>query len=424
MSTIPLVKPPPIPNKYDIIPIHASDIANFLRCRRYWEWSSPSKLNLRRRVDINGVNMPLWFGTGIHYALEKYYDPFLSRDPVETFETWYHVQWEGGTVTEDWLERTYDNHPEPYGLQVDIKHHPSGSEFWDNQQNLWTVRGLRDIHPDPNPDEFQKHKELGIGMLNFYKEYAAKNDDFVVVAAESTFSIPLGFEAIDTREESPNYGQMIEVHCRGKRDAVTYYPMLERFGIMDHKTAATMEEEYFTKLENDPQVGTYMWASQMEAQLHDLPYKRIDRCLYNVLRKAYPQPPTILKDGISPSINRKDECTTAELFANYIHKAGIREIYQADVKMQAYYNWLVDRGDRLFVERKDIMRSETQLRTEGEYITAIAKEMLNPNVATYPTRTSSYSCTRCQFRIPCLLKDQGGGYIEILSDGYEENKGR
>lgn len=415
MASIPIITPPPIPNKYDIIPIHASDVASFLRCRRYWDWSSPARLNLRRRVDINGVNPNLWFGTGIHYALEMYYNPYLQRDPVEAWLEWYHLQWEGGIVTENWLELTYDAHPEYIGEPV--------GEDNDNVV-LYKIRGLRDIHPNPDPEEFEGYKQLGVGMLNFYKEYAAKNDNFVVIAAESTFSIPLGFERVDTREESPNYGKLVEVHARGKRDAIIYYPHLERFGIMDHKTAATMEEEYFVKLENDPQVSTYMWASQMEAILHDLPYTRIDRCLYNVLRKAYPKPPTILKDGISPSVNRKDECTTAELFAEYIKSAGIQELYEADSKWQAYYNWLVERGDKLFVERRDVLRNKQQLEAQDRHIKAIANEMLRPDVAIYPTPSSSYSCTRCQFRVPCLLADSGGAYIETLSDSYEENKGR
>ena len=89
-----------IPGKHDIIPIHCSDVASFKRCRRYWAFSSPTRQNLRRRVDLYGISMPLWFGTGIHYALEMFYNPTLRRDPVESWETWFDYQWNGGVVTE------------------------------------------------------------------------------------------------------------------------------------------------------------------------------------------------------------------------------------------------------------------------------------------------------------------------------------
>src|SRR3569833_1332499 len=103
--------PPEIPNKYDIIPFHSSDRGSFKMCRRRWDWSSPARQNLTVRADIYGVSMPLWFGTGIHYALEKFYHPGLRRDPVEAFKTWFDIQWRGGIVTADWLDLVYDLNP-------------------------------------------------------------------------------------------------------------------------------------------------------------------------------------------------------------------------------------------------------------------------------------------------------------------------
>lgn len=395
-----------IPSKYDVIPIHASDVAAFKRCRRYWDWSSPTRTNLRRRVDINGVNMPLWFGSGVHYALEMYYNPVLSRDPVEAFQTWYEYQWNGGIVTEDWLERLYDLNPEPL---------PDG---------LWRVKGLSEIHPDPIKEEFEAHYELGVGMMTFYKEYATKNDNFVVVSAESKFSVPLGFEAIDGREESPNYGKSIEVHARGTRDGIIYNPDTDRYGFMDHKTAADIGDDYFTKLEMDEQIGTYFWASQHEAELHDLPYKRIDRAVYNVLRKGYPKSPTILKDGFSPSIDRKNESTTAELFAAHIDKMGIRQMYDNSEKWQSYYNWLVQIGDTNFIQRKEVMRNKAQIDATAHHYRMVAKEMLSPHLQIYPTPSGNWLCNKCQFRAPCLAADDGSDYVSMLSDGYELNVGR
>ncbi len=403
---VPPVQPPQVPSKWDVIPIHASDVASFLRCRRYWSWSSPARLNLRRRVDIAGINFPLWYGSGIHYCLEKYYDPFLPRDLHESWRTWYEVQMNGGVITEEWLERTYDNHPQPL------------------EGGKWLIRGLKELHPDPIMEDFEYHDDLAMGMLSFYKEYAAREDRFIVVAAESVFSVPLGFESIDTREDSPNYGKKLEVHARGKRDGILYNPINDLFGLIDHKTAAAVDEEYFTKLEMDPQCKTYTWAGQEEARIHDLPYKKIHGVVYNVLAKKYPKSPTVLRDGVSPSINRKEESTTAELFMQYVMDAGIKELYDIDTKWQAYYNWLAQLGDKQYIWREIALYNQHEIQAHGNHLRMIAKEMLNPDLQIYPTPSGNWLCTKCQFRAPCLAKDDGSDYVYMLADGYEENKGR
>jgi hypothetical protein len=417
MSKTPVMPERAIPSKWDIMPVHASDVASFKRCRRYWDWSSPTRTNLTRRTDLFGITFPLWFGTGVHYALEQYYHPTMPRDPVEAFTTWYEYQWQGGVVTEDWLERSHDNEP----VKMNMTEWRDGED-----QPLYKVRGLIDLLPDPmrEKEEFEYHRDLGIGMMEFYKQYAARNDDFVCVAAESTFSVPLGFEVKDRREDSPNYGSMIEVHARGKRDAILYNPDTERYGFMDHKTAAEIGEKYFTKLELDEQVLTYFWATEFEAEVYDMPYKRMDRVIYNVLRKAYPKSPTVLKDGISPSINRKEECTTAELFAKHIDDYGIRELYDADAKWQAYYNWLVQQGDSIFIQRKSFRYNELQAQNSKKHYTMVAKEMLDPNLQIYPTPSGNWLCTNCQFRAPCIAADDGSDWLHMLSDGYELNRGR
>src|SRR5436190_20967423 len=105
------VKSLKLPDKFDIIPIHTSDRGTFKRCRRLWNWKSPSRMNLVQRADIYGISVPMWFGNGIHYALEQMYHPVLKRDPVEAFLQWYDIQYYGGTITKDWLPRVYDPKP-------------------------------------------------------------------------------------------------------------------------------------------------------------------------------------------------------------------------------------------------------------------------------------------------------------------------
>ena len=400
-----------IPDKYEIIPVHASDIANFMRCRRYWDWSSPTRTNLRRKVELHGIYPPLWFGNGIHYALEHYYNPVLQRDPVETFQTWFHLQWHGGHISteeEELLDQVYDPYPSP----VDTG---------------WIVRGLDDLLPQADEEEFMGFLDLGVGMMTFYKDYAARNDEFEVVAAESKFSVPLEFTAVDTREESPNFGKKIEVHLRGKRDAIIYYPHRRdpamQFEIMDHKTAAKVDEEYFLKLENDPQCTTYIVASVHEANVYDYPWKDIRGVLYNTLRKAYPKPPTITTRGF-PSIDRQNESTTAKLFMETVRDIGLSDWFDDDAKAQGYYEYLIEQGDKVFIQRETAPRNPHAIKVAYKELQMVAQEMLDPNLKIYKHPSGMQYCTRCQFRVPCLAKDDGSDWKEMLVQGYEQNKGR
>lgn len=417
MNSVEVVaRPPAIPSKWDIIPIHGSDISAYKRCRRYWDWTSPARNNLRRRVDVSGIKFELWFGTGIHYALEKYYDPILQRDPVESFQTWYQMQWDGGTVDEEWLDLTYDIKPRLISNPTRGK----GAQ--------WVIRGLRELLPNIElvEEEFEFHRQLGIGMLTFYKEWAAKNDDFVTVAAESVYSIPLGFTAVDRREDSPNYGKKLEVHARGKRDSIIYYPERDKFGVNDHKTAAQIDDAYFAKLEKDEQCSNYLWATKEEAKMEDLPWSghEVDRVLYTALRKNYPKPPTITKTGW-PSLDRSKEGTTAELFEQTImENENYGEWFRNNDKAQAYFTYLCEMGDELFIRRDLVTRNKYEVQATHDHLVAIAKEMLDPKLNIYPNPTGSWLCTGCAFRAPCIARDDGSDWKGMLADGYEINRDR
>ena len=263
-------------------------------------------------------------------------------------------------------------------------------------------------------------------MLEFYKGWAEKHDNFVTVAAESVFSIPLGFESVDLREESPNYGKRLEVHARGKRDAVIYFPELDRYGVNDHKTAARIDEDYFLKLEKDEQVSTYMWATIEEAKMDDLPWsgKMVDRCLYTALRKNYPKPPTVLKNG-KLSIDRTNEGTTAELFqAAVLADPELNKWFMETERVQSYYNYLCDEGEDMFVLRKLVHRNRHEVENTGNHLRMIAREMLDPNINIYPNPSSSWLCTGCAFRAPCIAADDGSDWKGMLADGYEINRDR
>jgi hypothetical protein len=402
-----LYKAPPVPHKTEVIPIHTSDRAQFKFCRRKWNWASPMRENLRGKVTQTGITMPLWFGTGIHRALAQHYNPVLSHDPVEAFNTWYITCWEGGVALEEDLDDVcYD--PDPY----------------DMDDGTWRFLGLRDLLPDIySHEEFDEHWQLGKNMMAFYRdEFAPAKDDFRVIVQEHQFSVPLGFSAIDPRD-----GIEKEVHYRGRQDAIIQDIATDRYGILEHKTAASVTDDYFRKLEKDEQVTSYMWSAEREAEIFDLPYKQIDFTLYNVMRKTFPKPPTVLKSGLF-SVNRTEESTTWPMLEAFIKDAGIQVVVDSTEKLSNYVDYVKESGYDQFAQRKFVTRNRSEVKSCEWRVISEAEDMLGIplgyNRKLYPNPTGDRYCLGCPFRAPCIAYDDGSDYEQMLTDNYEKNIGR
>jgi len=300
----------------------------------------------------------------------------------------------------------------------------------DRQISKWTVRGLEDILPSPDHAEYMELKTLGEEMMKFYKTYAEKNDDFVVLMTEHDFSVPIwDFEkntllrAIDTREESPYYGKLLEVHARGRMDAIKQSTINGKLGIIDHKTAEKIGEDYFTKLETDEQCTSYLWAAEIEAKYYDLPHagEPLEEVIYNTLRKYYPKPPTEVRGGMF-SVNRETESATYDMLMEWIKKnaPGV----PLNIKQQAYVDWLKEVGDEQFIIRKMVTRNRYQLANAGKRLYLEAMDMLDPNLRIYPNLRNDFTCLNCQFRTPCLAQEDGSDYKQIIKDNYTTTRDR
>jgi PD-(D/E)XK nuclease superfamily len=422
-----------IPSKWDIIPVHNSDRATFKFCRRQWAWSSPSRGNLIRRASIHGIYEPFWFGAGIHYALQKYYDPALREDPVTVWLTWFDLQWHGGTLT----------------LENDPK------EFADREPTVTEdgtihVDGLKDVLPFADEAEtvekFMNYRDLGRGMMEFYKSWSEINDNFDVVAVEHDFSIPIlapdgsPLYAVDTRpmpdDWEPNfdlgnsYGPLIkieggipvkQVHARGRMDLIKQEREHGRYGIQDYKTTAAINEDYFRHLELDEQSSTYLFSGEVEARMFDLPYKKLEFIDYVAIFKGYPKPPTITSRGV-PSLDRQKEMTSVRLFEQTIDLIpGGRIWFENDEKAKRYYSWLLEMGDKRYIWPERAWRNNTQRANVGLRMYYEALDMLDPDVKLYPNPTKNFSCLNCIFRAPCIAAEDGSDYKAIIEEGYIPN---
>ena len=420
------------PSKFDIIPLHTSDRATFKACRRRWYWSSPAQSNLTPKTSVYGIYKPFWFGDGIHYSLQKFYDPSLKEDPEVTFDYWFNLQWNGGIIAEDEVDQFKDRKP--------ILH----------TDGHWRIEGLADMLPNPEDEEWEQHHQLGLGMMRFYKEYAEREDDFTVVNTEHLFSVPIltptgePLYMLDTRtmpddwkedfDLENQYGPLMQfssengliekqVHARGRMDLIVQSNKTGKYVLIDHKTVGhAIDDNYFRHLDLDEQCTTYSWAAEQEARMHGLPYTEIAGIVYQAIRKAYPSPPTLLSNG-APSLNRAKESTTARMFEKAVKDAGLQGIFEFDTKMQAYYTYLVDMGDKQFVWRESVIRNKQQKESAGYRLYLEALDMLDsPRI--YPNPTKDYSCLNCAFRQPCVSLEAGYDWESMIADNYESNYNR
>jgi hypothetical protein len=230
-------------------------------------------------------------------------------------------------------------------------------------------------------------------------------------------------KARDLREQSPNHGKELEVHNRGRMDAIWRKPN-GKHGVMDHKTSSRMDEDFFEKLETDEQVTSYMYAAEIEAKYYDLPYagQAMEEVIYNVLRKAYPRPPTMVRGGLF-SVDRQNESPTYEMLMAFIEENGI-DVESLPEKHKGYVAYLRDIGDEQFFVRKLVRRNRHQLANAGYRLYLEALDMLDPNLRIYPNISNNYQCLRCAFRAPCMAKESGADWEQMLRDNYTRTRDR
>lgn len=365
-----------LPSAAEVIPIHTSDRQTFKFCRRRWDWSSP----MRRNLVPNALQFPLWFGTGVHFALENHYADNYDKHPDfvnmrDFFDIW-------------WVNQTIDPHFQMWLENAD----------------------------DEEREELAAHHVLGVGMCDNYQQFSVIADHFQVMATERDFSVPLGFDWYDVRTD-----QVLPVHYRGRLDMIVR-DQNGRYWIVDHKTAARIDDDYFLKLDMDEQCGSYLWAAQKEAQEYDLPWKEIDGVIYNVMKKAVPESPPTTYQGKQLSMDRSNP-TTPALFNMALDEHGLWPWFHGSEKAQAYYAFLEQEGWDMFFRRHPVRRNQHELTNIGLQICDEAWDMLSdPRI--YPNPSGSYQCLRCAFRAPCLATNDGSDAEFMLEGNFHTNKDR
>lgn len=336
-----------------VIGIHTSDRGNFKGCRRRWYFSSPLGLGLEPFQRAN----PLWFGTGIHFALEDFHGHCKYSDPIAAFEDYCRAS-----------EKTL-------GVRM--------------------------------PIDYDELRLLGIAMMDYYaNEWLATRDPYETLVIDGVPQVEVTFEIeLPIPQEILDRLGIDAIVYRGTIDRVVIHRDLGMISPLDYKTAAAYRQDH---LGFDPQITAYMWACSC---IYDLPVKDF---IYQQHIKTIPKAPRILANGRLSTAD--SQLTTASRYRKaIIDQYGT--VNDAPSKMVDTLNDFIGREfpDRdPFVIRDFADRSMYQIQSEGELILMEVMDMLNPGLLMYPHR--GQNCGWCSFKSPCLSIDDGSDWESELAD--------
>jgi hypothetical protein len=343
--------------KARIAVIRTSDRILFKKCRRRWAWQSHLRSNLQPTRSAG----PLWFGSGVHYALEDFHG---------------------------------ENH---YG-------HP------------WTafkafVKASKAYRPNSLPADYKELAILGRGMLCYYADSWLKGRDplrtFVyngIPQLEVNFRIPIPYDA-----------------TKWGYDAVVYSGTIDRIVIddngnlwvMEYKTAKAIQTHHY---EADPQVTTYLWAA---ANLY--PGYNIMGVIYMQFKKTIPQAIEPLSSGkISTA---KNLVTSHRLYRQGLIRQYGKDYWNLlSQEHKDFLNELAKKEDSekdAFIRRDRIYRNATMCAAEGDKILMEVEDMLNPDLALYPNPVRECKFM-CPFSSPCVSIDDGSDWEYEMKHEYEQ----
>ena len=373
--------------KQEEIALHTHDRLAYKRCRRKWNLSSPFGRHLKPKAALHGVNPHLWFGTGIHFAMEDYHGYDRFEDPVMAFHTYVdsHEPEELPDEKDDLVE---------LGTQM-LDHYKDWEEKFANWQTVWREdRPLVEMQFSLVLDDLCHYKIKDFDGEE--KRYFRVEDTNVWRTSEND-----ALDEVLLKEYGAEYVQIV---YHGTLDRVVK-DIHGDLWILDYKTAKSYDGQ---KLSLDPQISAYCWAAEQWLGME------IKGMLYVQMIKKAPSPGRITQQGVSAD---KRQVTTHKMYREtLIDYYG--SVDKAPKKNIDFLNDLADRelenGDPFirfdFVEKNEASKVNTYYN-----ILAEGKEMLDPNLPLYPNPTRDCAWD-CPFREVCLAMEEDGDYEFMLEE--------
>jgi len=344
-----------------IFRLSTTERQEFKECRRRWDFASLS----RQGIEPNRPAVALWFGTGIHHALEMLYQrrAEFGADPA-----YFGEMSDYDYVQKTWLD-WYD---------AELK------RLEESQTVLW----------DEQKQALEETRDLGQKMLANYEAWSSVADykDSTgfkrVLYTEREFAVIIPDETGKPYHFTDGSGQVWEMWLVGRLDMVVE-DFDGRIWVLDHKTSKDRLDEEILIL--DDQMTLYLWAAQQILQ------KPIEGCYYNVLRKKLPVVPQVLASGKGLS-KAKSIDTTYEVYLQAIEENGFDPADYEDI-----LDHLANKKTGFF-ERVKVRRNQHDLAMAGRMLLLEAIDMLNdPYIYTNPTWDCKW---KCDYKDLCLAMNR------------------
>lgn len=332
---------------------------------------------------------PLWFGTGIHLAFARWYTGPGKKRGVEPRETW-----------------------DAYAKEMEMAYIRIG---------------------DPDDETVAKYvdaRELGHSLLEGYRALYGKDEQWLVVSPERTFSlnIPWPRNAVNFWDAASVDPSLVMAVLVGTYDLVYRDARNGRFWLGEHKTAKAIMLKH---LAMDNQAGTYWTTATAELQREGLlpEGEVLAGIMYNFLRKGLPDERP--KNGEGYYTNKPTKAhyiesltTNANLLAlngKPLEKATLAQLEAAADELSLFVL-----GDQSKVQppplylRHEVHRTRPERRAQLLRVQqdALQMELLRDGLLE-PTKSNTRDCSFCEFYDPCELQERGGDFQSLLDIAYE-----
>lgn len=388
----------------ELFDVSVTERVGFRSCRRRW-WLETIE-NLAPR-------MPIWaleFGTGMHSALEVYYNTRSIKKAHAALDKWYKKE----------EKRSSEN--ELQGL-------PGADELL---QELWELKKLGHVMLD-NYVLYEKVAKIGLGKVlavegKFKKGVKFKNkppkgypsDAKVELHPSGRLLVPI----VDPESKKPfvqEIGDTLKymggkVYLTGKIDLLTERKTPKKgIWVIDHKTAAQAHQE--DGLEFDDQVTGYCYVVWRWTGV-------IPRgVVYNDLIKQAPKEPRLIKEGKELS-TAKDQLTTPDMYREALLEFGHMQKKGGEIFSEKHaecLDALLARGWDPFFRRFEPVRNEHQLlefeRRLAEEYWDMTETREYPQSKAYPN-PMVINCRGCSMKRICLAMEDGSDAQGIIDVEY------
>ncbi|MDD2326258.1 MAG: PD-(D/E)XK nuclease family protein [Alphaproteobacteria bacterium] len=362
----------------------------FKRCQWAWERNYQDNLKTGREESV-----ALWFGTGIHLALEKWYVPGTVRG-VDPRETW--------------------------------------KKYVDDSRG--DTEYVNTVH-DGDFSEAVSARELGIDMLTQYLDHYGLEPHLEVLSVEQTFQIPIKHQEWFSTQCDSSSGPVASYH-RGPSET-TYVGTFDivirdhnqggKVLMWDHKTTKALGSQNTQYLPLDDQAGTYWSLATYTLRKQGVigQDEVLAGMLYNYLAKSKADTRPKNEQGYATNKPIKKHYVSAlsaigieEHEGKPLDKATLAKLeLLADEHKVTVYGEVSASQPKKNLDRVQVYRHRSQQRSQVERIQNDLEAMsLVKNGLLKATKTPTRECGFCEFRELCELDESGKDWTEMAEMMY------